>query len=352
MDNVSQPIPQQAPVQPEIPPTNSNSNWLKTLAIGFGIVSIGTAIAVGGYFLGTKNSQPVIESKIVVQPSPTPADETANWKTYTDKNHLYSIRYPVEFTTTISDSKSNVMDASGAFNLAISTELTNLDLNSYVDQKSSCSEINSKNGISYIIDSKNSLRFEQTPCGQTGSTDIYTINNGVAYHFSIATQANYDSYLKTLNQILSTFKFTNQNQTVDPTANWKTYTNGSLKFSVKYPNSWNEKGPISNNDNTLVYLNANESFGQGPEPVKYYVWITADNLPNVKLTKESIGEYTVYKTNELPSRSGALNAFITEDGKKYISVSLTPYDLKQPFPSQDKYVDIFNQILSTFRFAN
>lgn len=95
MDEVIQQssIPQQAPIQPETPPENSNSNWLRTLAIGFGIVSIGTAIAVGGYFLGTKNSQSPVQ-KIVTQPSPTPVDETANWKTYTNTKFGISIKYP------------------------------------------------------------------------------------------------------------------------------------------------------------------------------------------------------------------------------------------------------------------
>lgn len=137
------------------------------------------------------------------------------------------------------------------------------------------------------------------------------------------------------------------------TASWKTYTSEKNKFSIKYPSSWTEKGPVADSDNAIVYLNAGETFGEGPEPIRYYVWIYSDNkLPNAKLTKETVGEYTVYKTDELPSRSGALSAFITKDEKTYISVSITPYDAKQPFPSQDKYVDIFNQMLSTFRLTD
>lgn len=141
-------------------------------------------------------------------------------------------------------------------------------------------------------------------------------------------------------------------QIEDPTANWKTYINEKLKFSIKYPTSWTEKSPVADNNSTLVYLYSNESFGEGPEPIKYYVWIYSDNkLPNAKLTKEVVGEYTVYKTDELPSRSGALSVFITKDEKTFISASITPYDVKQPFPSQDKYVNIFNQMLSTFRLT-
>lgn len=139
----------------------------------------------------------------------------------------------------------------------------------------------------------------------------------------------------------------------DPTANWKTYINEKLKFSIKYPTSWTEKGPVADNDKTLVYLYSNESFGEGPESIKYYIWIYSDTrLPSTKLTKELIGAYTAYKTDELPSQSGTLSAFITKDEKTYISISITPYDVKQPYPSQSKYVDTFNQMLSTFKLTN
>ena len=141
--------------------------------------------------------------------------------------------------------------------------------------------------------------------------------------------------------------------TPNSTVNWKTYMNTKFGFQVNYPASWTESGAISSGDNTIVYLNANESIGNGPEPLKYYVFIAEeDTLPNVNLTKGSVGDYTAYKTSDVPSQLGTLSTFITEDNKKYISISLTPYDLKKPFDSQDKYIDIFNQILSTFKFTN
>lgn len=141
--------------------------------------------------------------------------------------------------------------------------------------------------------------------------------------------------------------------TPDPTANWKTYTNAKIGFQVKYPALWVERDVVSSNDSNLVYLNSNESFGSGVEPLQYYVWISAeDKLPNVSLIKEKIGNYNAYKTSELPSRLGSLSVFITKDGKKFISISITPYDLKQPFESQSRYIDIFNLMLSTFKFTN
>lgn len=139
----------------------------------------------------------------------------------------------------------------------------------------------------------------------------------------------------------------------DPTANWKTYVNTKIGFQIRYPKNWLESEPVSDKDNTLVYVNSNESFGAGPEPLKYYVYVAEENsLPAVSFVKQVVGNYTFYKTKDLPSRSGALSAFVEDNNKKYISISLAPYDERQPFESQDKYITIFDQILSTFKFTN
>ena len=85
-------------------PTNSNQ-WLKTLGIGFGIVSFGIAIGVIGYILGTKNNQTAVQNQqsanipTLSQPPTTPTsipDETTNWKIYNGK--YFSFKYPSNWT--------------------------------------------------------------------------------------------------------------------------------------------------------------------------------------------------------------------------------------------------------------
>jgi len=68
----------------------TNSSWLKTFSIGFSIISFGITIAIIGYIvLTTRQNQPVN------QPSPTSTiDETASWKTYTNTKYGYSFNYP------------------------------------------------------------------------------------------------------------------------------------------------------------------------------------------------------------------------------------------------------------------
>lgn len=62
------------------------------------VVFLVITVGVGGYILGTKQnkiaqnqSQPAIPTP---QPSPTPVDETANWKTFRSDNHGFEIKYP------------------------------------------------------------------------------------------------------------------------------------------------------------------------------------------------------------------------------------------------------------------
>lgn len=96
MDNQPTASPQPLPEQQVAP----NLAWLKTLSIGFSLVSFGIAIGVVGYFLTTKNNQSVSQNQIV-SPTPLPTeilvkegDPTINWKTYTNKNYGFSFSYP------------------------------------------------------------------------------------------------------------------------------------------------------------------------------------------------------------------------------------------------------------------
>ncbi|MEK7450661.1 MAG: PsbP-related protein [Patescibacteria group bacterium] len=226
MDDINQqpPIPQQTPVQSEMPLKTSNSNWLRTLAIGFGIASIGTAIAVGGYFLGTKNSQPATENKVISRPSPTPTlDPTANWKTYTNAVAGYSFKYPNDYQVMENQKKSvdgvtvNVPNTT----VILSSVLPNLNTNMqigihYENQLNNLSgdEVAKKFGLStnptiYTIDGKSGFIFTETPLGPYGSTIIYIIRNNKSYTFTIESQVSYAQYKQYLDQILSTFRFAN-----------------------------------------------------------------------------------------------------------------------------------------------
>ena len=72
------------------------------------VVIIVAAIAVGGYFVFVKKSEPTAQqptptppsaqTKTPVSPTPTPKNETANWAVYSNTKYNYSFRYPTNFT--------------------------------------------------------------------------------------------------------------------------------------------------------------------------------------------------------------------------------------------------------------
>ena len=69
------------------------------------ILSIAGLIGLGIY-IGKKSSGPTATNPVVTQTaSPSPADETTNWKTYKDANDGYSIKYPSDFTIQVESSK-------------------------------------------------------------------------------------------------------------------------------------------------------------------------------------------------------------------------------------------------------
>lgn len=194
---------------------NQKPNIFKSkFFLGFVAFSILIAFLIGGFMLGRNSvlkelnpTTPSIPPKdpVIFLGTPT-LDQTADWKTYS--NEKYSIMYPTDFKINGTPSKLNIKNLTGDFDLMITTEPTSLSLNSYIDQKTWCVDIKSSIGKSFTLNQEKSLRFEKNLCGQSGSTDIYSIHSGYAYHLSIPTQETYDDNLSTLDQILSTFKFT------------------------------------------------------------------------------------------------------------------------------------------------
>lgn len=133
--------------------------------------------------------------------------DTSNWKRYTNAKGKYLLQYSPIFTFT-EDASGNIAGNLLNNKVVIVTEPTVLSLSNYIDQKTWCISISSTTGKSFNLDSENSRRYDKTPCGITGSTDIYSVHKGIAYHINIETQQNFDVVQPIFDQILSTFKFT------------------------------------------------------------------------------------------------------------------------------------------------
>lgn len=134
----------------------------------------------------------------------------------------------------------------------------------------------------------------------------------------------------------------------DPTENWKTYKGDG--FSFRYPNDFAyEKCPQGFGSSQLC----TDEQDQSSEPLFYYVYVSKEitRPTQYNFTTEIINGQSVYKTTEVPSRSGALSVYYKKNDSSYISISLTPYDKDKPFLSQDKFYSLFDQILFTFKFT-
>lgn len=214
----------------EAPQATSNYQWLRTLGIGFGIVSFGIVIGVIGYILGTKNSQTVVQnqqSSIVPTAVPSPTsipDETANWKTYSSIKHGFTLKYPSEITLEEKDNvvsftlwgptqKSNGHFLDGILLQFSSGSLGNKSLKEFVDmQVEESKELGSEilvDPTTIVIDRAAGYKYTLTGAGT--HTKIYLPSKMQGYILIIngTSDPTAKGFQNTVDQILSTFQFSN-----------------------------------------------------------------------------------------------------------------------------------------------
>lgn len=243
MENqIPPPVEQIVPTAPPVSPENSNRNFWKTIGIGMSIVSFGIALAVGGYLLVVSKNKPAEVSISQITTAPTP-DPTASWKTYTNALLGYSFRYPENIRVTIPQIEGNPL-----VKYAVASDMT-LTLNGIPDENSKLYEkiggIGGIGGVSIYkgfwlrvettgIDSPADVIENVKTANSSSSTISIDGNNGYkrmltssgggfegtniwidiikdkkVYSVTGSYPSNNPEYSKILEQILSTFKFTN-----------------------------------------------------------------------------------------------------------------------------------------------
>lgn len=135
------------------------------------------------------------------------------------------------------------------------------------------------------------------------------------------------------------------------TANWKTYTNTKLNFSVKYPETWVFKESPEGSDfapsENLLSISQSEIFSP--------IFIFVKSVDNFDLSTQTLDQYqekaitvggiSTKRISGITKQGGQATRRFTgvkmkNNGKTYGIITVG-----------DSYIDIFDQILSTFKFT-
>lgn len=203
------------------------------------IFFLGTVLGLTAYILSFEKTpdvivQPEPDASVNPNPSDNPEIDISNWKTYSNEEYGFEFKYPEDFKV-----YDDYPDKSAVF---IGTSETNRSPNEGVSMKIIDKEITvaideakNRDEITNVLEEKkdflNGIEFNKLVL-----TSAIGYND--AHYFFVKSGKNYEIILdndnEIQNQILSTFKFTKKDETVD----WKTYRNEKYGFQIKYPQDW------------------------------------------------------------------------------------------------------------------
>lgn len=312
-------------------------------------------------------------------PSPTPfpeasADPTADWNTLSNSNG-FTIKYPSNYiigasafeppppeTSTdtiiapsIEGTTNSIFDKPHIRILALNSQGKTLLQAATENYNANANHPNKPRAItkpeSGTFLSKTSIDYQMESTGLVSPADEYLGFDGL---YKVRWVEHNNKYFMiywnedpTINQILSTFKFTGTE--ANDTSNWETYVNKQYRFSFKYP-----EGVILE-DKSVEQIGQVVLAAQGFRETN--VSARTDNQNNLYLDTASVGEVTVgdtvWKKYILPDgycdgptcSSPILAVTTVKNGTKYV------FSVFVEKGSTD-FTDLETEILSTFIFTN
>jgi len=250
------------PVQNEIPVTQSNlqqtvnkspspgSKW-KLISLTIVLLAI---VGLGLYYFLIKNKILLFQNQqksitpTIAQLTSTPTpDPTSNWKTYTNAKYELSIKYPADtrvsqisnYTLPALNTDKNIITAIQSINPNYPRSLTGLDISESNDLANCNKNTTTKNisGIAFFVAGEN-IPNDAMGGMRSINDQYYVIHGNICYSIqssvfwqdvsfdttvkvpssqALQEQQNWIQTQQQLNsQILSTFKFTDQNQNLTP----------------------------------------------------------------------------------------------------------------------------------------
>ena len=217
----------------------------------------------------------------------TNANETADWKTYNNTKYGFCFKYPVDLSVS-EDTNKNFIAGDYSINLqrndqhwvySVATKNTARSLQQEVlDRKTTLeSEGKTVTETNSNINNVDAIKIITTPRADYGDVSIYLIKDNVLFVLSgDTTQYNFDTWF-------STFKFT------DLTADWETYNNSILKYSIKYPKTWKLDSTSYPSLNVVTITSPTNSKRLSDITVQYY--------PNIQTISASFSALTDFIGN-------------------------------------------------------
>jgi len=321
-------------IQPEIPQKSNMPAWAIVLITVLTIAVLGG----GGYAAYQYYSTP---EPVPVSGNEEPTDPTADWKTYRNEEYGFEVKYPEGW----SYEKKGLP-------LGKSTQFTDINGEHVLSINNPIREIGYEN-LSLVENSKIRIPntdeyFDKTiyKSGIEGEGLILVLwnleNFKLSGEISISYKGENDPNIKILDQILSTFKFI---EVDDSTANWQTYKNSKYGFEVKIPNDWDyltEDNTVCFNstnvfDSCIMRLIMNED-----------VSFMEERYEDEKTMITMRGETFVESIITVDSTEGKLMVIDSPSVERvlYLNTKDYLYDLVMYTGGES----LFNQIISTFKF--
>jgi len=376
------------------------------------LIFLGVMIGIGAFWLGRFTKETGIGTipsptavPTISQPTPT-LDQTTGWKTYIDTKFGYSIKYPSEwlfntetrsfregdiFSVSIvgKDQKKDTEFYDGA-SLTIGEPIkTEKDIRTWVKEYYPVNNLDDEPNI-FSEETIASLSFQKFfTCG-LGCFTYYNIkHNGYVYRIVIfADGPDKIKYEQILSQILSTFKFLDQ--TSDQTSSWETYTNTKYGVEFKFPLGWilntkpeseiskqgddlrvirNQINPFSPENKMVLLINIWDN-PQKLSTVDWLKWREEEYqkrgfLPDYE--KNSVFEVNAYvsglpafkemreveQVRKAGGRGGTalplIDYYVAKNDKLFV-IELNNYTLEAFSYKEETIYDLFDQIISTFKF--
>jgi len=387
--------------QPTVQPTSPNQPGIKStwppalqpetpkpkVSLWVYVLSILIVILLGlvGYFGYQLYSQPTEPTPIETS-SPTPtSDPTADWETY-QRGYSYSLKYPSTWKVTSDDAAGLKLQPTSSLNqyepaitIAIRYNPENKTM-LQLDEEAKKAEIYygtyNPNQATINISDETAFYQKDTRCDPFTCDGYVLLHDKKIYYihnvFSpTASEIEKEQQRQEFAQIFSTFKL------LDEMANWKTYTNNELGFQFEYPPDWELK-LRSETESLLQMTLIKEDSTQGDAqffngetsekitPTYFIQVLVKDNpqnlsskdyflrndasVPEDELAVVKVNGKNAVKTNGQPGNTSfpAAIIYVVSKGRVYI----INYGARAHESTNLKYFNVFEEVLSTFKFTD